>query len=194
MSIAPLDIAFITLIGFFAVRGIRRGFLRGTLDLVVLVIAVRGGAALARPVASSIEESGLAPATPAVALVIATLAVGLACLLAIALVTRPLRRFPVPPPLTFLDGLFGLAPGMVKGVVAAVAVVLLLATFQSELGLANHVRASRLAPSLYALGRRVTATATRQFGVELPPADPATSAPPIDLALPRIAWSPVRAG
>ncbi|MBA3416087.1 MAG: CvpA family protein [Chloroflexia bacterium] len=194
MSIAPLDIAIITLVGFFAVRGIRRGFVRGVLDLVVLVVAIRGGALLGRPVADAMAELGFGEATPAIAFAVATIAAGLAGVVAIALVTRPLRRLPVPPPLPFLDGLFGLAPGMVKGIAAAIALMLPLAAFQTDLGLADEVRASRLAPSLYSLGRQASVIATRQFGFELPPVDPATNAPPLDLPFPRVAPPRFRTG
>ena len=194
MSIAPLDIALITLVGFFAVRGIHRGFVRGVLDLVVIVAAARGGALLAGPVAGSIEVLGLGRATPAVALMIATLGIGFACFLAIALLTRPLRRFPVPPPLPFLDGLLGLAPGMVKGIAAAIVVVLPLVTLGADFGLADEVRSSRLIPSFYALGRQATETVTGQFGFELPSVDPPMNAPPILIPLPRSALPPQTVG
>ena len=188
MSIAPLDVAVITLVGFFAVRGIRRGFVRGILDLVVLFVAGRGGAALARPTASALDEMGfgLGPATPAIGLGVATAGVAIACLLAIAVGSRVLGVIPMPPPLPFLDGLLGLGPGMAKGILAAVAVMMLLAVYQSDLRLGGQIQASRLAPPLYDLGRRVTNVATRQFGFAVPSIDPAEDVPVLDLPWPRV--------
>ncbi|HYO30982.1 MAG TPA: CvpA family protein [Thermomicrobiales bacterium] len=188
MTIAPLDVAVITLVGFFAVRGIRRGLVRGVLDLVVLFVAGRGGAALARPAASALDEMGfgLGPATPAVGLAVATLGVAGACLLTIAVGSRVVGVIPLPPPLPFLDSILGLGPGMAKGILAAVAVMMLLAVYQSDLRLSDQVRASRLAPPLYDLGRRVTNVATRQFGFAVPSVDPTAAVPAIDLPWPRI--------
>jgi len=181
VAVAPLDIALITLVGFFAVRGIRRGFARGVLDLVVLVIAVRVGAVLAPAVVPYVQGFAVEWAAPAIALAVATIAVALACLLVIAVVTRPLRRLPVPPPLPFLDGLLGLAPGMLKGIAVSVAVVLPLVAFQSEFGLTDELQSSRLAPLLYDLGQRATNGATRRLGIELPPLGPTPNGSPIDL-------------
>lgn len=183
MSVVSIDIGLIALIGFFAVRGIHRGFVRGVLDLFVFLVAGRLGIRLAPFLVVWMEDLGFGSATPAIALGLATIAIGLGCLLLITLALRSLARFPIPPPLPFLDAIFGLAPGMVKGMVAAIAIVVLLVAFAADLGLRDQVRSSRLAPLFYNLGQQAMTSVSRQLDLQLPTGELPLPGPTTDLPL-----------
>lgn len=164
----PIDIAIVTVVGLFAVLGLRRGLVGGVVDLVSLVVAFRGGGAVAPRLVPIVEPMGFGPATAAVAFWAAVIGVGLVVSFALFLIGRPLRRLPIPPPLPFLNSLFGIAPGVFKGLVASLALLIPLSQFQAELRVSEQLRASRLAPPLLAFAERRLGAAAEIGPIDLP--------------------------
>lgn len=164
----PLDLAITVLIGIFAVLGFARGFVRGVLDLALLAaalaIAARFYPAAARVLADGGVAAGIAPAIGFVVLLLAVLVLGG---IALRFALAPVRAIPWPPPLPFLNRLLGLAPGAVKGAIAAVVVLAPLSAWQSELGLTRYFAESRLAPALVSAVNRGVGGAIDGLGVRL---------------------------
>ncbi len=164
----PLDLAITILIGVFAVLGFARGFVRGALDLVLLAaglaIAARFSPAAARVLSDGGVPAGIAPAAGFIVLLFATMLIGG---IALRFALAPVRAIPLPPPLPFLNRLLGLAPGAVKGAIAAVVLLTPLSIWQGDLGLAPYFAESRLAPALMSAANRGIGEAIDGFGRRL---------------------------
>jgi uncharacterized protein YkwD len=156
-----VDAVLLVALGLFALDGMRRGFVAGTLAILgaaaTLVAALRG-----YPwVAGWINERYAWPPLLAnvagflAVLVVAHLAVTLLVRLLLALF-RPVRR--LLGPLALLDHLLGLAPGLLQGLIVAALVLTPLYLFPISAPLAEAINQSALASRL-----------ARQASAMLPP-------------------------
>jgi uncharacterized membrane protein required for colicin V production len=171
-----LDLAVTVVVAAFAVFGFARGFVRGLLDLLLLAAALSLAIRFHRPFAGVLAEGGLERGlAPVVGFVAMFLGVMLLGGLALRAALAPARAFPWPTPLPFLNRLLGLAPGIVKGIVAAGFLLAPLSALGEEFGLTRYFANARLAPALAATASRIVDAATD--GSWLPVGD---GAPPFD--------------
>lgn len=168
MSFNGIDLLIIVLVGTLTVLGIRRGFLLGAFDLVVIALGLLVAALFYRRLAAPLVEWGLGQSQAAIlafaVLNVATLVLG--GLLG-RLLLRPLGRLPWPFFVRWGDGLFGVVPGIVKGLALSAVVVLPLAFVQQPLVLSEQVRASRFADPLVDVGLDALYAAVERYDVDL---------------------------
>lgn len=163
---SALDIAILAIVGLSAILGLRRGFIRGVLDLAIWAAAILVAMRFRQPLEAWLDRTALAPfAVPASFLGVFMLASGLLGLVA-GIILGGARRLPAPPPLPFLNSLLGLLPGLVKGVMLAAALVGTLMTVQGRFGLERWTEGSRLAPPLVSLAQAALGEATDRLGID----------------------------
>jgi uncharacterized protein YkwD/uncharacterized membrane protein required for colicin V production len=139
-SLSLLDYIGLITLGVFALDGVRRGFVLGVLDVVVLALTLTAAVTLYPLVAGLlVEQVNLPGALTNVAAFAAIFLVGqLLYRLAASILDALLRpMFAALPPLRALDGLAGAVPGFVKGAV----VVAILASAVRSLPMAAEIRA-----------------------------------------------------
>jgi len=148
-----IDLGIICVVGLFAVLGLRRGLVMGTLDLLGVVIALVVSAIYYDRLIDPLTDLGL---SRGIAAVVAFAGLNVAAQLVLGLITgalfRPLRRLPWPWLIRWGDGLFGLLPGTIKGLALAAVVIIPLAFLQQPVVLSDQVRSSRLADPLVDVG------------------------------------------
>ncbi|MDI3339512.1 MAG: CvpA family protein [Sphaerobacter sp.] len=165
-----LDVIIILIVLLGAGAGVRRGFLRGALDLVIVAIGLVAGAVGYRPVAQLLERvvgaQGIALnvlSFAAVTLVAQGLLSGV-----LAITVGPgIAVVRAVPPVRWLDELLGLVPGAIKGLILATLLVLAATLLTlgplSDTGLSR----SRLAAPLVARSARAIAWAQARTGLDL---------------------------
>lgn len=161
----PFDIAVLIIVGLFAVLGLRRGFVRGALDLVgwagALVVAGRWSYLLR----DALAGTALAPVAAPAAFTAVAIGALVVWAIVLGIVAARLPRLPFPP-LRFLDRLLGVLPGLVKGVIAATVVLLPIVLFQQQLGLTDQLAGARLTGLLVAIGSRSIEVAATRAGFD----------------------------
>lgn len=163
-----IDLGIVCVVGFFAVLGLRRGFLMGTLDLVGVVAALIVSAILYGRLVDPLVNLGL---WRGIAAVVAFAGLNVVAQFVFSFVTGmligPLRRLPWPWPIRWSDGLLGVLPGAVKGLALAAVVVIPLAFLQQPMVLSDQVRASRLADPLVEIGLDALYGAVDRYDISL---------------------------
>jgi uncharacterized membrane protein required for colicin V production len=182
----PVDIGILTIVGIFAVGGLRRGFLLGIVDLVVFGLALVVGARFAGAIAEPLQGFGLTVdlATGA-GFVIATV-VSLAVIGFVArILVAPLGALSASTPLGWANSVLGLLPGAIRGLGISALLVLLLSAFPMELGVNGILAASRLADPIARAGQEALEAGLRWAGVDLQPlAAPSQASGPSAIDLP----------
>jgi uncharacterized membrane protein required for colicin V production len=176
-----LDVAILAVVGTLAILGVRRGFMLGALDLVGIGGGVLVAALYYRRVIDPLIERGLPREAAAVVAFAGLNVVTLVAMsLLINVVFRPIRRLPWPFFLRWGDSLFGLIPGLIKGVAVAAVVIMPLAFLQRPLLLSTEIEGSRLAGPLVAGGFDVLSTAVDRYDLDLAEFSVITSRPAED--------------
>ncbi len=163
-----VDIGILTVVGLFAVGGLRRGFLLGIVDLIVFGLALVVGARFAGSVAEPLLNLGLAVdlATGAgflIATVVSLAVIGLVARILVA----PLGTLTAATPLGWANSVLGLLPGAIRGLGIAALLVLLLSALSAELGMRGPLVASRLADPIARTGQQALDAGLRWAGIDL---------------------------
>ncbi len=165
-----VDVALIVIVGLGALAGIRRGFLRGAIDLLTIVVSVVIAAVAYHWVADFIASRF--HLSTVIASVIGFTGVAIVVQFAISLlVVTPLsplisvaRHTPVSKQ---LDAFLGLAPGAVKGLAIAMAVVMLLVLMPFGSGVDPSLGRSALAQHLLSGANQIATDAEGHAGINL---------------------------
>lgn len=165
-----VDVIIIVIIGLAALGGARRGFLRGAIDLVTIVVSVLAAAFAYHRVAGFVA-SRLHVST-VVASVIGFVAIALIVEVAISLlIVAPLspiitvaRHTPISKQ---LDTFLGLIPGAVKGIAVAMAVVMILVLTPFGSGMDPSLGRSALAQHLLSGANQIATDAEGHAGLNL---------------------------
>jgi uncharacterized protein YkwD/uncharacterized membrane protein required for colicin V production len=163
-----VDIGILSVVGLFAVGGLRRGFLLGIVDLVALGLALVVGARFAGSVAKPLLNLGLAlELATAAGFVIATI-VSLAVIGLVArILVAPLGTLMAATPLGWANGILGLLPGAIRGLGIAALLLLFLSGIPPELGARGLLSSSRLAEPIASIGQRALGAGLRWAGIDL---------------------------
>lgn len=165
-----VDVALIVIVGLGALAGTRRGFLRGTIDLLVIIASIFAAAYAYHWVAEFI--SGRFHTSVVLASVIGFAVVALAVQIAIStLILAPLapwiataRHVPVS---RQMDALLGLVPGALKGLAVAMAVVLALVLLPFGSGIDPSLGRSAVAQRLLSGANQIASDADGRAGINL---------------------------
>ncbi|TVR68730.1 MAG: serine protease [Sphaerobacteraceae bacterium] len=165
-----LDVVFILLLITGVVMGVQRGFLRTSLDLILLATSAYAGARLYRPIsnwfASTFGAEGAA--INALSLVIGALGVLLVLNLLISwTVTPSLMAIRVIPPIRLVDNGFGVVPGLVYGILFAAMMTLTLGLVSVGDSVDSALAGSDLAKRLRAGATSATTNLASQTGMDL---------------------------
>lgn len=165
-----LDIAIILLVITGVGMGIQRGFLRTSLDLIVLVTAAFAGAYMYRPIAGWFESSFGADGAMinALSLVMGALAVLLVLNMIIAWTVTPhLVALRFLPPVRLADSGFGIIPGIAYGVLFGVMITLVLGLVSVGDSVDRAMADSTLAKQLRAGATSATHGLASRTGMDL---------------------------
>lgn len=169
-SVNWLDLVIVLIVLLGAAVGVRRGFLRGALDVALVVIGLLAGAVGYRAASSLLErvfgDHGIVLNVAGFALV-ALLVQGVLSVIAATTLGPVIAIARAVPPVRWVDEVLGLLPGAVKGLVMATLLVLIATLLTlgpaAEAGLAR----SHLASPLVARSARVLAWAQGRTGLNL---------------------------
>ncbi len=169
-SVNWVDLILIVIIGLGALAGTRRGFLRGAIDLLTILASIFAAAFgyhwLAGVISSHVNVSSLV----ANVLSFALIAVAVQFVVSFLILTplSPLiysaRLMPVS---RQLDTALGIIPGAIKGLVSAMAVVLVLVLLPFGHGLDPTISRSALAQHLLSGANQIASDAEGRAGVDL---------------------------
>lgn len=165
-----LDLALVLVVIFGVISGVRRGFLRGALDLFTIIIALLSGALFYHQVASFLLRwvSLSHPLANLVAFAGVALAVQLA---AWALIVLPISPFiETARHLTVsreVDALLGAVPGFAKGVAFAATLLLAATVLPLGSGFDTTLARSALAQRLLSETTSLTSGAETRIGFDL---------------------------
>jgi uncharacterized protein YkwD/uncharacterized membrane protein required for colicin V production len=165
-----LDFVIVLLLITGVVMGVQRGFLRTSLDLIVLATSAFAGARLYRPISdwfgSTFGADGAA--INALSLVIGALGVLLVLNLLIAwTVTPSLMAIRVLPPVRIADTGLGIVPGLVYGVLFGAMMTLTLGLVSVGDSVDSALARSDLAKQLRAAATSATTGLAAQTGMDL---------------------------
>ncbi len=169
-SVNWVDVLLIVIVGFGALAGLRRGFLRGAIDLVTIVASILAAAYAYHWVADFI--SGRFHTSTVVASVIGFGLIALIIQTAVSiLIVTPLtplifaaRHTPVSKQ---MDTVLGLLPGAIKGIAIAMAVVMVLVLTPFGTGADANLGRSAMAQHLLSGANQITSGAEGQVGLDL---------------------------
>lgn len=163
-----VDIVILTVVGTLAVLGLRRGFLLGAIDLVGIAGGLLVAALYYQRLIDPLVERGLPHGTAAI---IAFAGLNVAALAVVSVVTnvalQPIRRLPWPWLLRWGDGLFGVIPGVIKGMAITAVVIIPLAFLQQPLVLSDEIRSSRFGGRLVDVGLDGLYAAVERYDLDL---------------------------
>jgi uncharacterized protein YkwD/uncharacterized membrane protein required for colicin V production len=163
-----VDIGILTIVGLFAVGGLRRGFLLGIIDLIAFGLALVVGARFAGSLAEPLVNVGLTVDLAAGAGFVIATVVSLAVIGFVArILVAPLGALSSATPLGWANGVLGLLPGAVRGLAFAALIVLLLSAFPAEFGLRGALASSRLADPIARAGRQALDAGLAWAGIDL---------------------------
>ncbi|HUY99328.1 MAG TPA: CvpA family protein [Thermomicrobiaceae bacterium] len=161
-------IALIVLVG--AVAGVRRGFLRGALDLVLVAMGLLAGAVGYRPAAALIghflHRSGVVVNVLGFA-VVALVVQGVLSLVTSITLGPPIGLVRAFSPIRWLDDVAGAVPGLVKGAVLATLLVLAASLITLGSGADTALQQSSLAQVLLSRSSGVTTWTQGRTGLNL---------------------------
>ncbi len=162
-----LDIALTAVIGLYAVIGLRRGFARGVLDILIWGAAILAGTAWRDNLSTLAENFGAGRFGPAIAFVILVFAILSLGKLALQMLFAPLFAAPWPPPLRWLNSVLGLVPGLAKGLIVSMVGLLVIWNVRDPLQLTDAFNKSRLAMPLYDVASMLVQRGVTRFGTDL---------------------------
>ncbi len=170
LGVSWIDVTIIVIIGLGAFAGIRRGFLRGTMDLVTIVASILAAAFAYHWVSDFI--AGRFHTSAVVASVIGFALIGLVVQAAFSLlIVAPLSPLIVAarhtPVSKQLDAVLGLIPGALKGLAVAMAVVMVLVLMPFGSGIDPSIGRSALAQRLLSGANQLTSDAEGRLGINL---------------------------
>ena len=163
----PIDVVVLVILGAFALFGLRRGFVHGMLDLVIVALTLLAASRIYPMVVEPAVARGLprSLASPVAFIVLFGILVFVVSGL-VGLLLRPLARMWVPAPARWADTLLGVVPGAIKGLALATVVVVPLIFYQGLFGLGGAVAQSRLAAPLLQWGLPAVYGALGRLGVD----------------------------
>ncbi len=165
-----IDVALIVIVGLGALAGMRRGFLRGTIDLLTIIVSVVAAAFTYHWVADFVSGRFHFSILLASVIGFAAIAIVVQFLISLLILTplAPListaRHVPVS---RQLDAILGLVPGAIKGIAVAMAVVLALVLLPFGTGVDPSVGRSALAQHLLSGANRIASDAEGHAGINL---------------------------
>jgi uncharacterized protein YkwD len=165
-----LDLAIILMLITGVGMGIQRGFLRTSLDLIVLVTAAFAGARLYRPVSDMFESmlGAQGAIINAMSLVLGALVVLMLLNLLIAWsVTPHLSALRISAPIRVADNGFGVLPGIAYGVLFGAMLTLTLGLVSIGDSVDQALADSSFAKQLRAAATSATTGLARQTGMDL---------------------------
>jgi membrane protein required for colicin V production len=163
----PVDIVILIVIGLFAVGGLRRGFLLGLIDLVALALAIVVAARFASVLADPLVNWGLTPELASGAGFLIAATAGFAVIgLAGRILLAPLSMLGAGTPIGWVNGVFGILPGAVRGTIVAALLLLVLYAMPPELGLETTLSQSRLAAPIARQGRELLSMGLAWAGID----------------------------
>lgn len=162
-----VDVGILVVVGFFAVGGLRRGFLLGLVDLaafvLALIVAARVGGSVAAPlIARDIPNELAMGAGYLIAAVVSLAVIGLA----VRVLLAPLGALGAGTPLGWFNSVLGLLPGALRGLAIAALALLLAAAAPAELGWRDDLAISRLAAPVMETGRRALDAGLTWAGID----------------------------
>ena len=162
-----VDVGILVVVGFFAVGGLRRGFLLGLVDLaafvLALIVAARVGGSVAAPlIARDIPNELAMGAGYLIAAVVSLAVIGLA----VRVLLAPLGTLGAGTPLGWFNSVLGLLPGALRGLAIAALALLLAAAAPAELGWRDDLAISRLAAPVMETGRRALDAGLTWAGID----------------------------
>ncbi|HET7092750.1 MAG TPA: CvpA family protein [Thermomicrobiales bacterium] len=164
----PIDVVILILVGWFAVIGLRRGFVAGVVDLLTIAVGLLSAARFYRSLVEPLVARGIPREIVApVAFVILFGGVLLLVSFLVGLLLRPLARLPWPAPVRWADNLLGVVPGAIKGIILAAIVIVPLAFVQGPLGLGAQFAGSRLANPVLQVGLDGLYAGLERFNIDL---------------------------
>ncbi len=168
MGVSWLDVVLLIIIGTSAVGGLRRGFLLGCLDLLVLGASLLLGLKLAPWLADAIRTRGIPdPINGALGVFITAVMLYAVIGLAVRVLVSPLRMLQTGT-LGWFNSVLGLIPGALRGTAIAALVAYMLLALPPEIGFNQLTFESAFARPLAATGAELART-----GLSLANVDPA---------------------
>lgn len=168
VGVSWLDVVLLIIIGVSAVGGLRRGFLFGCLDLLVLGVALVVGLKLAPWLADPIRARGIPdPVNGAMGVFIMAVTLYAIIGLAVRILVSPLR-FLQAGTLGWFNSILGLIPGALRGTALAALVAYALLALPPEFGFTQLTFESTFARPLAATGEQLA-----RSGLDLANVDPA---------------------
>lgn len=163
----PIDVVVLVILGAFALFGLRRGFLHGVLDLVIVALTLLAASRIYPLVVEPAVARGLprSIASPVAFIGLFGILVFLVSGL-VGLLLRPFARMWFPAPARWADTVLGVVPGAIKGLALATVVVVPLIFYQGLFGLGGAVAQSRLAAPLLQWGLPAVYGALGRLGVD----------------------------
>lgn len=163
-----VDIGILVVIGVFAVGGLRRGFLLGVFDLIAFGLAIVVAARMTPSLAGPLHERGIAePLASGAAFLVAAVASLAIIGLAGRILLAPLGALASGTPLGWANGVLGLLPGAVRGVLSAAVLLIVLSAVPPEFGVRRALAGSELAGPIGNVGRDALVSGLGWAGVDL---------------------------
>ena len=168
VGVSWLDVVLLIIIGISAVGGLRRGFLLGSLDLLVFVTALLVGLKLAPWLADGIRARSIPnPISGAMAFFVMAVASYAVIGLAVRILISPLGTLQSGT-LGWFNSVLGLIPGALRGTALAALVAYALLALPPEFGTRQLTFESSFARPLAATGAELART-----GLDFANVDPA---------------------
>lgn len=168
VGVSWLDVVLLIIIGTSAVGGLRRGFLLGSLDLLVFVASLLVGLKQAPWLADAIRARSIPdPLNGAMAIFVTAVASYAVIGLAVRILVSPLGALQSGT-LGWFNSILGLIPGALRGTALAALVAYALLALPPEFGASRLTFESTFARPLAATGAELART-----GLQLANVDPA---------------------
>ena len=169
-SVNWVDVLLIVIVGLGALAGLRRGFLRGAIDVVTIVASILVAAYAYHWIADFISRHFHTSTVVASVIGFGLVALAIQAAVSILIVTplSPLifaaRHTPVSKQ---LDAVLGLVPGAIKGIAIAMAVVMVLVLTPFGSGADPSLGRSAMAQHLISGANQITSDAEGHVGLDL---------------------------
>jgi uncharacterized membrane protein required for colicin V production len=162
----PVDIAILFVVGLVTIRGYSRGFIRGVADIAGWITAIVVASRLTPLVAIWLENTAFRPVASLAAFSMVFMVALAAVSFVIRLLLGSLRFVPRIPPFPFMNRVFGLIPGVVKGAMMAAVLLAPVLAFEELLDDQIPLATSVLARPVAQTVDRLTNGALARAGVD----------------------------
>jgi len=169
-SVNWVDVMLIVIVGLGALAGLRRGFLRGAIDLITIVASILVAAYAYHWVADFMSDHFHTSRVVASVIGFGVIALAVQAAVSVLLITplSPLifaaRHTPISKQ---LDAVLGLIPGAIKGLAIAMAVVLVLVLTPFGTGADANLGRSTMAQHLLSSANTIASNAEGHAGLDL---------------------------